>query len=182
MFSSNPGLLLTEVCVYAFAIALALVFPRFRPGWLIAVEAGYMRLANRRWLSVFVVIAIVLVLRGALIPFLPMPVAGVNDEFSYLLAGETFASGHMANPPHALWKSLETLYVLPWPTYSSMYPPAQGLALAAGNVLGGHPWFGVYLSAAFMCGAICWMLQAWVPLHWALMGGILAALRWGVYS
>ena len=55
------------------------------------------------------------------------------------------------------------------PTYMSMYFPAQGLVLAAGKVLTGHPWFGILVVTALMCLAICWMLQAWLPPTWALL-------------
>ena len=68
------------------------------------------------------------------------------------------------------------------PTYMSMYFPAQGLILAAGKVLFGHPWFGLLLVNAFMCAALCWMLQAWLPPVWALLGGVIAILRIGLFS
>jgi hypothetical protein len=63
-----------------------------------------------------------------------------------------------------------------------MYFPAQGLVLAAGKVLAGHAWFGLLVVTALMCAAICWMLQAWLPPTWALLGGILAILRLGLFS
>ena len=181
MFSSNLSLLLMEVLAYSLAIALAFAFPRMGLGWLSAVEDRFTKLARKRGLAIFVVVGFVLVVRGALIPLLPPPVPGVHDEYSYLLAGDTFAHAHLTNATHALWKSLETFYVIYQPTYASMYPPAQGLAIAIGY-LAGHPWIGVYLSVAAMCGAICWMLQGWVPPQWALAGGLIAALRWGIYS
>src|ERR1700693_1811520 len=123
----------------------------------------------------------VIAVRLALLPLLHVPVPGIHDEYSYLLMGDTFAHGRLANPPHPMWLSFETFHVNWFPTYSSIYPPAQGAILAIGQLLG-SPWIGVLLSAAAMCSAIAWMLQAWMPSRWALLGGVLAATKFGVAS
>jgi len=123
----------------------------------------------------------VIAIRLALLPLLHVPVPGIHDEFSYLLMGDTFAHRRLANPPHPMWLSFETFHVNWLPTYSSIYPPAQGAILAIGQLLG-SPWIGVLLSTAAMCSTITWMLQAWMPSRWALLGGVLAALKFGVAS
>ena len=102
----------------------------------------------------------------------------VHDEFSYLLAADTYSRGRLANEPHPMWKHLEAFHVLQRPTYASKYPPGQGLALMLGTRLG-HPITGVWLTAGFMAAAICSMLLAWFPRRWALLGGVLVALHFG---
>jgi len=114
--------------------------------------------------------------------FLHEPVPRVPDEFSYLLLGDTMASGHVSNPAPSLPEFFETLDVLVRPVYVSKYFPAQGVFLALGEKLTGHFAVGVWISSALACAAICWMLQAWVGRTLALLGGLLMVAQLGVYS
>ena len=109
--------------------------------------------------------------------FLGIPPPESHDEFSYLLAADTFARGRVTNPPHPMWEHFETMHVIHQPTYMSKYMPAQGIFLMLGQLFAGHPIVGVWLSFSFMCGAICWMLRAWLPPRWALLGGLLAVIH-----
>jgi len=145
------------------------------------LEVKLVRFTERRALAVWVMFFAVIGFRLLLLPALHVPIPGVNDEFSYLLMGDTFAHGRLTNASHPMWVSFETMHVNWNPTYSSIYPPAQGSALAVGQLLG-HPWIGVLLSNAAMCALIVWMLQAWIPPRWAFLGGIIACLQLSIAS
>jgi hypothetical protein len=162
-------------------LTLALVASRPAEQSFTHLESLFSRFAKRGNLVALSLFFGVIAVRLAFLPLLHVPVPGIHDEYSYLLMGDTFAHGRLANAPHPMWLSFETFHVNWLPTYSSIYPPAQGAILAIGQLLG-SPWIGVLLSTAAMCSAIVWMLQAWMPSRWALLGGVLAATKFGVAS
>jgi hypothetical protein len=132
------------------------------------------RLGRHRLLCLLLLFALCAGLRLVLLSRIPPPRPAIHDEFAYLLGADTFSSGRLANPPHPLRQFFETMQVLSEPTYASKYQPGQSLFLAVGQRLFGNPYFGVVLSVALMVAAFCWMLQAWVPPGWALIGGLFA--------
>jgi len=180
--SLNPYLYSTFQALLAIAAcALAWFHPRLGDGWFRAVEATLSRLATRRKIAVASVFLVAIAVRLLLLPWFHIPVPGVADEFSYLLMGDTFAHGRLGYPPHPMSLSFETSCEIFFPSYCSVFNPAHGVALAAGELLG-HPWIGVLVSVAALCAVLVWALQAWMPARWALLGGVFAILNIAVLS
>ncbi|MFZ0795893.1 MAG: hypothetical protein WAM65_19160, partial [Candidatus Korobacteraceae bacterium] len=173
-------MLAVESCLLLAVFLIALGGLRFLPSgrpprWLNAILAVNLR-------SALFVVAVALLGRALLLPFIGVPGPRINDEYSYLLMADTFSHHRLTNPTPPAWQHFETFHVNLTPTYHSKYPVSQGLVLAFGEVIFHQPWVGVYLSTAALCGAICWTLQAFVPPGWALLGGLLAVVRIALLS
>lgn len=175
-------LLLVEFCLIALLLPAAFATPRGLDSWFKAVEYGGSRLATHRWLAVLTVLFLALSVRLAVLPIEPIPVPGIHDEFGYLLSGDTFAHGRLTNPTHPMWVHFESMTIIQQPTYSSAFYAAQGFFIAFGQVLFGHPFWGVWLSTGLMCASITWALQGWMPPSWAFLGGLLSIIRLGTFT
>src|SRR3954471_6044984 len=143
-----------------------------------AAMLGLARTARRPVLAGAIILLAALV--ATAIPSLvarSVPLPAQPDEYSYLLAAHTFARGRLTNPPHPMGLYLQTPEVLQQPTYSSKYPPGQGLALAVGERLFGLPIVRAWRAGAAACLATFWVLRAALPPRFALLGGLLLALH-----
>ncbi|MCE9583937.1 MAG: hypothetical protein K8T20_15750 [Planctomycetes bacterium] len=173
-----PTTRIVELGAMVALLAACAVLPAAAGRFANAVVRAADAAGRRPWRAVLA-LAILSLAGAAAAGLRGVPEPAIHDEFSYLLAADTFASGRLTNPPQPHWQHFETFHELSQPTRMSKFPPAQGIALAAGQ-LAGRPIVGVWLSTAAAVGAIAWMLFGWLPPRWAVAGGVLALLRFGV--
>ncbi|MGD1071842.1 MAG: hypothetical protein ABSB15_17055 [Bryobacteraceae bacterium] len=161
-----------ELALALMLVALALTW---RP-WIAPFAA---RIARKPAWCLPILAALPVTLRLFLLANHPVPTPDLYDEFGHLLVADTLRHGRLANPPHAMHQFFETFFVLQQPTYSSIYPVGNGLALAVGWSALGLPWAGVLLGVAALCSLCYWMLRGWTTPGWALLGGVLAVFEFG---
>ena len=105
------------------------------------------------------------------------PIPSVHDDFGHLLIAETLLHGRLSNatPPSA--ESLQTFHQVIYPRYAAKFPVGTGAMLAVGKLFLGTYCAGMWLSAAFACSAITWMLMAHFQRGYALLFGLLVAMH-----
>ncbi len=163
----------------AIELVLAVVLLACVILWRGAVERTVRKFAERAAGCMIVLALLPIVLRLLLLPHHPVPTPDVYDEFGHLFVADTLMHGRLSNPPHPLHQFFETFFILQTPTYSSIYPIGQGLAMEIGRVIFGVPWAGVVLSTGAFCALCYWMLRAWTTPVWSLAGGLLAVIEFG---
>lgn len=132
------------------------------------------RFTRRPQVAWLILAASFVIARLLLLPVVPAPEPKVHDEFGYLLAADAFVHGHLAAPSPTHPEAFSAAHLLITPAYASIYQPGQGLLLAAGQFVFGHPWASVLLSTALFLFLLCWAAAPWLPSHWTLATGMLA--------
>lgn len=171
-----------EICLTIVCIALGFAAPAIGGRWFSSIEQKLRVIAQRRWLCICVVGLLPIGLRLLLLPVYGVPVGSADDELSYLLQADTFASGRLTNPSPPLPERFASSFILVKPTYTSQYQPAQAFVLAIGQKLTGCAWAGVVASMGLFCIVLYWALLAWLPSIWALAGAGLMGIEVGVLS
>ena len=105
------SLMLVEGGLTTISIAVAFAWPRLGFTWFQRIEHAFGRLARRQRLAVLSVGLAALLLRLVILPLFPIPLPFIHDDFSHLLAADTFAHGRLTNPTPAMWTHFETIHV-----------------------------------------------------------------------
>lgn len=168
--------------VLLIILAIVCFILPFHQKQLRKVETIFRSIAIRKKLVILLIAIFTFAGNIAMAKLFYWPIPSIHDEFSYLLTADTFAHGRLTNPIHPMWEHFESFHIMPSPTRASKFPPAQGLFIAIGQVLTGYPIVGIWLSMALACAVTCWMLQAWLPPRWAMLGGVLMMFNLGWFS
>ena len=168
---------------FIFLLTAALIgnlLGRYNAG--VQVESWFNRMARHRTTAILICAAAAMIPRLAALPWVPPPEPDVQDEFSYLFGAQTLLAGRLTNPTPALWQHFETFHINMVPSYQSMYPPAPFAFYSLGIWLGKNAWWGVWLATGLVSAAVCWALQPILRPRWALLAGLVFAVKYGMIT
>src|SRR5947209_112781 len=117
----NPWLLTYNLLLLALLAGLILLAPRWRRGRLSRLAALRFTRLSRQPGKAMLCVGLVAFGACMMLSLVCWPQPGLQDEFSYLLAADTFAHGRLSNPPPPQWTHFETFHVILQPTYASKY-------------------------------------------------------------
>ena len=178
-------LVLFQVVAIALVLIIAVRRPQLGYKWFRAAWREVGRIVRRPALSVVLVGLLGLMVNAGASLLVHMPKSHIQDEFSYLLAADTFAHGRLTNPTPRCEISLSRVSISSTgQPMQSKYPPAGVDPGGGAGASVGHPILGVWISIGLACAAMYWMLQAGCRRdgrYWGVRRGIASGivLRWG---
>src|ERR1700688_115813 len=133
----------------------------WRPRWRARLRVPQVW-QRRPGITAVALVGAAIALRLALIPWFPVPVPLVTDEFSHLLLADTLLHGRLANPTHPFWPHFESLHIIQQPHYVSNYFPGPAAVLALARLAVGNPWAGILAECAVFLALLYWALRGWM--------------------